>query len=55
MHEGNNNKSLFILNYSLIEHCKKKNYSCVDLARKLKANRNTGGMEFTQPQLALRQ
>ena len=23
MHEGNNNKSLFILNYSLIEHCKK--------------------------------
>jgi len=39
MHEGNNNKALFILNYSLIEHCNKKKYSCIDLARKLKGKK----------------
>ena len=27
---------LFILNYSLIEHCQKKEYSCIDLGKKLK-------------------
>ena len=32
---GNYNKKLFILNYSLIDHCKKKNYDCIDLAKKL--------------------
>ena len=32
-HEGNNNKKLFILNYSLIDHCKKKHYMCIDLAK----------------------
>ena len=39
MDEGNNNKALFILNYSLIEHCNKKKYSCIDLARKLKGEK----------------
>ena len=39
MHEGNNNKSLFILNYSLIEHCNIKKYSCIDLASKLKGQK----------------
>ena len=34
-HNGNHNKTLFILNYSLIEHCKKKKYFCIDLARYL--------------------
>ena len=34
--EGNSNRKLFILNYSLIKHCKKKGYSCIDLASKLK-------------------
>ena len=33
---GNYNKKLFILNYSLISHCEKKGYSCIDLAKKLK-------------------
>lgn len=33
--EGNFNKKLFILNYSLIKHCKNKGYSCIDLASKL--------------------
>ena len=33
---GNYNKKLFILNYSLIDHCKKKKYNCIDLAKKLK-------------------
>ena len=32
---GNYNKKLFILNYSLINHCKKRNYDCIDLARQL--------------------
>ncbi len=32
---GNNNKSLFALNYSLIKHCKKKGYNCIDLGKKL--------------------
>ena len=35
MSDGNHNKKLFILNQSLIEHCKKKNYYCIDLAKKL--------------------
>ena len=30
-HDGNHNKTLFILNYSLIEHCKKKKYFCIAL------------------------
>lgn len=33
---GNNDKRIFILNYSLINHCKKKKYHCIDLAKKLK-------------------
>ena len=37
--KGNYNKKLFILNYSLIAHCKKKGYSCIDLAKKLKGQR----------------
>ena len=32
---GNYNKKLFILNYSLINHCEKKNYDCIDLAKVL--------------------
>ena len=32
-HNGNHNKTLFILNYSLIEHCEKKKYNCIDLAK----------------------
>jgi len=32
---GNFNKKLFIINYSLIKHCKKKKYNCIDLASKL--------------------
>ena len=34
-HNGNHNKTLFILNYSLIEHCEKKKYNCIDLAKSL--------------------
>ena len=34
--EGSSFKNLFIMNYSLINHCVKKNYNCIDLARKLK-------------------
>ncbi len=34
-YEGNYNKELFILNYSLISHCKKKNYFCIDLGKNL--------------------
>jgi lysophospholipase L1-like esterase len=37
--EGNSNKKLFILNYSLIDHCKFKNYNCIDLAKKLKGQK----------------
>ena len=33
--EGNYNKELFILNYSLISHCKKKSYFCIDLGKNL--------------------
>ena len=32
---GNNERS-FALNISLMEHCKKNNYYCIDVARKLK-------------------
>ena len=39
-HNGNHNKTLFILNYSLIEHCKKKKYFCIDLARSLKGKKD---------------
>ena len=39
-HNGNHNKILFILNYSLIEHCKKKKYLCIDLARSLKGKKD---------------
>ena len=39
-HDGNHNKTLFILNYSLIEHCKKKKYLCIDLAKSLKGKKN---------------
>ena len=38
--DGNNNKKLFILNYSLIKHCKKKNYKCIDLGKKLKGKKD---------------
>ena len=34
-HNGNHNKTLFILNYSLIEHCEKRKYYCIDLAKYL--------------------
>ena len=32
---GNYNKKLFILNHSLIKHCKEKKFNCIDLAKKL--------------------
>ncbi|RPG94877.1 MAG: hypothetical protein CBE23_001415 [Candidatus Pelagibacter sp. TMED263] len=35
MSGGNNNEALFALNYSLIKHCQKNNYNCIDLAKKL--------------------
>lgn len=38
--DGNNNKKLFILNYSLIKHCKKKNYKCIDLGKKLNGKKD---------------
>lgn len=34
-HEGNSSERLFALNYSLINYCKKKNYSCIDLSKRL--------------------
>ncbi len=34
-YEGSRPKKLFILNYTLIEHCKKKKYFCIDLAKEL--------------------
>ena len=34
-HEGNFSERLVALNYSLINHCKLKNYFCIDLAKKL--------------------
>jgi lysophospholipase L1-like esterase len=34
-HNGNYNEKIFIFNYSLINHCKQKGYSCIDLAKKL--------------------
>ena len=40
MHDGSNNKKLFILNYSLIEHCKNKKYDCIDLVSELKGEKN---------------
>ncbi len=39
MSDGNNNEKLFILNYSLIKHCVRKNYKCIDLAKKLKGKK----------------
>ena len=33
-------KRIFILNYSLIGHCKNKKYDCIDVARKLKGKFN---------------
>ena len=33
--EGHYKKELFSLNYALIDHCKKKNYKYIDLAKKL--------------------
>tara|TARA_Y100000816_G_C26028074_1_gene538040 strand:+ start:82 stop:1137 length:1056 start_codon:yes stop_codon:yes gene_type:complete len=33
--EGHYKKELFSLNYALIDHCKKKKYNCIDLAKKL--------------------
>ena len=35
---GGYNKIGLILNISLIEHCKKRNYQCIDLAKKLDSN-----------------
>ena len=37
---GGYNKIGLILNISLIEHCKKRNYQCIDLAKKLDSNLN---------------
>ena len=37
--EGNYNKELFILNYSLISHCKKKQYDCIDIAKSLEGKK----------------
>ena len=33
-----NSKLDFIFNYSLISHCERKKYNCIDLAKKLKGN-----------------
>tara|TARA_B100000963_G_scaffold361409_1_gene396602 strand:+ start:50 stop:1090 length:1041 start_codon:yes stop_codon:yes gene_type:complete len=38
-YEGSRPKKLFILNYTLIEHCKKKKYFCIDLAKELKGKK----------------
>ena len=32
-----NSEILFLLNYILIEHCNKKNYQCINLAKEIKA------------------
>ena len=40
MSDGNNNETLFILNYSLIKHCKRKNYKCIDLGKKLNGKKD---------------
>jgi len=37
--EGNT-KNNFIFNYSLISHCKKKNYNCINLAKTLNGKFN---------------
>ena len=39
-HDGHYNEKLFSLNYSLINHCKIKNYKCIDLASKLQGRKN---------------
>ena len=39
-HDGHYNEKLFSLNYSLINHCKIKNYKCIDLASKLQGKKN---------------
>ena len=39
-YEGNYNKKLFILNYSLINHCKKKKYFCIDMAKSLQGEKD---------------
>ncbi len=38
--KGHHDKILFSLNYSLIKHCKKKNYHCIDLAQKLEGKKD---------------
>ena len=35
MAEASNSKELFIMNLSLIDHCKNKSYNCIDLAKNL--------------------
>jgi len=35
-----NSKSSFIFNYSLMSHCEKKKYNCIDLGKKLKGKFN---------------
>ena len=39
-HEGYLSERLLTLNYSLINHCKLKNYSCIDLAKKLNGEKD---------------
>ena len=39
-YNGHYNQKLFSLNYSLINHCKIKNYKCIDLASKLQGKKN---------------
>jgi len=38
-------EDIFILNYSLISHCKKESYNCIDLARKLDSKPNYWTLE----------
>jgi len=38
--KGAYDKTLFTINLSLIEHCKKMNYNCIDLQKKLKGQRD---------------
>ena len=38
--QENIQEKLLVLNISLIKHCKKKNYNCIDLAKKIRPNKN---------------
>ena len=39
-HEGNASERLFALNFSLINHCKIKKYSCIDITKKLNGEKD---------------